>query len=204
MPREDLNRFMQICDEKLKSNYQFQYFHNVNSYWVQSPKVRLLDKTKFTQSKLLKYTKNVGPYIDIFPLDYTSDNFATTRKQDDYIKRYRRILFLKTGFSTPKNTKQKLLLFYSKFLSVKTIHKRMIRMAGKTADCKKYLSNFGSYYDIAKETYPAEAFGTPKYVPFEDGLFPVPANSEYILARTYGNYMELPPEKKRVAKHSFE
>lgn len=204
MPREDLNRFMQICDEKLKDNYQFQYFHNVKSYWVQSPKVRLLTKTKFAQSKLLKYTKNVGPYIDIFPLDYTSDNFALTRKQDNYIKRYRRILFLKTGFSTPKNKKQKLLLFYSKFLSVSSIHKRMIRMAAKTADCKKYMSNFGSYYDIAKETYPAEAFGTPKYVPFEDGLFPVPANAEYILARTYGNYMELPPENKRVAKHSFE
>ena len=205
MPREDLNRFMEICDEKLKPNYKLQYFHNVPKYWVQSPKVRLLDKTKFAQNKLLKYTEHVGPYIDIFPLDYTSENFAMTFKQNDYIKTYRRMLFLKNHFSAPKNRKQKVLLFLSKFVSIQTIHQRMICMATKTSDgSKKYLSNFGSYYAIAKETYPAEAFGTPRYVRFEDAEFPVPAQAEYILARTYGDYMELPPKKKQIAKHSFE
>lgn len=205
MPREDLEKFMQICDKALKPNYKFQYYHNVPRYWVQSPKVRLLDKTEFTQSKLLKYTEDVGPYIDIFPLDHTPDSFKTAKRQEKYIKAYRRILFIKTGFSKPKNWKQRILQFYAHFLSVKGIHKRMIKMGTKfNTKPQKYLSNFGSYYSIRKETYPAETFGQPKYVKFEDSEFPVPSNYQYVLTTTYGNYMELPPKEKQVAKHSFD
>ena len=205
MPRDDLEKFMQICDEKLKPNFKFQYYHNIPSYWVQSPKVRLLDKTEFTQSKLTKYTNDVGPYIDIFPLDYTPEDFKKAKYQEKYIKLYRRILFIKTGFSNPKNWKQRILKVYAYFLSVKGIHERMVKMATKyNSGSKKYLSNFGSYYAITKETYPADTFGQPKYVKFEDTEFPVPINYQYILTTTYGNYMELPPENKRVAKHSFD
>jgi len=205
MPREDLNKFMSICDEKLKSNYKLQYYHNVDSYWVQSPKVRLLDKTEFTQSALKKYTNDVGPYIDIFPLDYAPDSFKKLQRQEKYIKTYRRILFLKTGFSTPKNWKHKLLKFYSKFLTVKEIHEKMVGAATKyNQGSRKYLCNFGSYYAIRKETFPVYTFGEPEYVNFEGCKFPVPSNYKYALATTYGNYMELPPENKRIAKHSFD
>ena len=205
MPREDLNKFMEICDEKLKPNYKFQYYHNVPSYWVQSPKVRLLDKTEFNQSKLLKYTEDIGPYIDIFPLDYTSELFKATKRQDKYIKVHRRMLFIRTGFSKPKNWKQRILKFYSRFLTPTQIHNRMVKMGTKYNNgSRKYLSNFGSYYDIWKETYPAEAFGQPKYVKFEDAEFPVPSDYHYVLTTTYGNYMDLPPKEKRLPKHSFD
>lgn len=205
MPREDLNKFMRICDEKLKSNYKLQYYHNVSSYWVQSPKVRLLDKTEFVQSALRKYTEDVGPYIDIFPLDYAPDSFNELKKQERYIKLHRRILFLKTGFSRPRNWKHKLLKIYSRFLSVKQIHERIIQCATKYNDgSRESYCNFGSYYSIKKETFPVSRFGTPKYVPFEDAQFPVPSDYEYVLTTTYGDYHQLPPEDKRVAKHSFD
>ena len=205
MPRDDLNKFLSICDEKLKPNYKLQYYHNVKSYWVQSPKVRLLDKTEFTQSALRKYTKNVGPYIDIFPLDYAPDSFTKLEKQERYIKAYRRILFLKTGFSTPKNWKQKLLKLYSRFISVKRIHEKMVKRSTKyNRGSRKYICNFGSYYSIQKEVFPAHTFGEPVYVKFEDGEFPVPANYRYVLATTYGKYMEVPPKNKQIAKHSFD
>lgn len=205
MPREDLEKFMQICNEKLKPNYKFQYYHNVPNYWEQAPKVRLLDKTEFNQSKLKKYTADVGPYITIFPLDYTSEQFKMTQRQDKYIKRYRLILSMKTGLTNPKSWKQRILRIYARFLSVKAIHEKMMKMATKyNSGSEKYLSNFGSSYRIHQETYPAEVFGQPKYVKFEDTEFPVPSNYQYVLTTTYGKYMEFPPENKRVAKHSFE
>ncbi len=205
MPREDLNRFMQICDEKLSPEFIFQYYHNVPKYWVQSPKVRLRSKTQFSQSKLLKYTKDVGPYIDIFPLDYTVEPFSVTRRQEKLVKMYRRVLFIKTGFSAPKNWKHRILQVYSWLLSVKTIHERMIKIATKYNNKpQKYVSNFGSYYDISKETYATEAFGQPRYVMFEDAEFPVPSDYHYVLTKTYGNFMELPPKNKQLARHSFD
>lgn len=204
MPREDLEKFMKICDEKLKPNYKFQYYHNVKDYWVQSPKVRLLDKTEFEQPALKKYTEDVGPYIDIFPLDYAPEAFAKLEWQERYIKSYRRALFIKTGFSKPKNKKQKLLQLYTKFLTTKQIHEKMIQMGKKyNQGDKAYYCNFGSYYSIKKEVYPVVAFDDPVYVDFEGYSFPVPRNYDYVLTATYGNYMELPPVNKQVAKHSF-
>lgn len=205
MTRENLQKFMSICDEKLKPNYKLQYYHNIDLYWVQSPKVRLLDKTEFTQSKLKKYTDDTGPYIDIFPLDYAPDSFRKLYIQHKYIKLYRRILFLKTKFSSPKNWKHHILNLYSKCISVKTIHKRINKMATKYNNgSKKYLCNFGSYYDINKEVFPVHTLGQPVYVNFEDCEFPVPANYKYVLTTTYGDYMKLPPENERVGKHSFD
>lgn len=204
MPREDLNRFKEICDRELDPKYKFQYFHNVESYWVQSPKVRLLDVSEFSQPALKKYTEDIGPYIDIFPLDYAPDSLEELRKQDRYIKTYRRILFLKTEFSTPKNLKQEFLKFYSSIFSVKAIHKKITKKAIKyNQGSRKQLCNFGSYYDIEKETFPVETFGEPVYVKFEDYEFPVPCDYKYVLEKTYGDYMTPPPIEKQVAKHSF-
>ena len=39
---------------------------------------------------------------------------------------------------------------------------------------------------------------------FEDALFPVPKDYDEALIRCYGNYMELPPEDKRVANHNTQ
>jgi len=204
MPREDMEKFMAICDEKLKPNYRFQYYHNVKNYWVQSPKVRLLDKTEFEQPALKKYTADVGPYIDIFPLDYAPTSFAKLEWQERYIKILRRALFLKTGFSKPKNKKQKLLKLLTKFTTVHQIHNKIVKIGKKYNNGKKtHYCNFGSYYSIRKEVYPVITFDDPVYVEFEDGLFPVPRNYDYVLTTTYGNYMQEPPVKKQIPKHSF-
>ena len=204
MPRDDLNKFMRICDEKLKPNYRFQYYHNVKSYWVQSPKVRLLDETEFSQGALRKYTEHTGPYIDIFPLDWAPDSAKVLDKQNRYIKRLRRLLFLKTEFSTPKNLLQKLMKFCAHFTSVTSIHKKINKKAVKYHHgSRKRICNFGSYYAIKKEVFPAEMFEKAVYVPFEDGQFPVPHAYDAVLTTIYGDYMQLPPKDKQIAKHSF-
>lgn len=38
-------------------------------------------------------------------------------------------------------------------------------------------------------------------VPFEDGMFSVPRDYDKLLRHWYGNYMQLPPEEKRVPYH---
>ncbi len=202
MPRDDFERFLSICAEKLDANYKLQFYHNVKKYWVQSPKIRMLKDTEFKQKSLLKYTDDVGPYIDIFPLDYSSVSLSKLDKQYKYIRLYRRILFLKTGFSKKKKLIYKLLKFYSYFISVETIHKKIYKMSTKYKN-KTYYTNFGSYYNVRKETFPVKMFDEPIYMKFEDSYFPVPSNYDYVLTNIYGNYMELPPKEKQKAKHSF-
>ena len=50
--------------------------------------------------------------------------------------------------------------------------------------------------------FPFEYFGEPKYLQFEDYIAPCPSNPEAICELIYGkNYMEFPPEEKRISRH---
>ena len=204
MPREEWIRFRKACEKELNPGYKIQFYDNVEQYWVQSPKVRMLAETEFKQRKLKNYTKDIGPYIDIFILDYSPGDLKEEERRDRIIKRFRRLIFLKTGFSKPKNWKQKIAKILLKFVKTQTIHKWIEKVATKY-NCKEnaYYCNFGSYYPIRKEMIPVSSFGEPKYVEFEGCMLPVPQEADAVLTTIYGDYMKLPPKEKQVAKHSF-
>ena len=203
MPRADMERFIAISDEKLGPGYKVQFYHNVDQYWVQSPKVRMLEETEFAQSRLRKYTPDVGPYIDIFPLD-NAPGFRRADRQNRVIKRYRRILFLKTGFSRIRNRKDEVYMLYSRFISCRAIHERIRARATKyNGTDTAYLCNHGSYYPTDREYFPREAFGTPVLTRFEDCMLPVPQDARLILTTTYGDYMTEPPKDEQIPHHSF-
>ena len=52
--------------------------------------------------------------------------------------------------------------------------------------------------------YPIDYFGDGAQLDFEGHMFKVPAHYEEILSRLFGNYMELPPEEKRVSHQLIE
>lgn len=52
-----------------------------------------------------------------------------------------------------------------------------------------------------KERVPTSYYGTPRPVPFEDTVMPIPEKAEEYMTHVYGNYMELPPEKEREPEH---
>ncbi len=57
----------------------------------------------------------------------------------------------------------------------------------------------GPYY--MKKKYKAEWFAGAVWKDFEDTKMPIPAGADGYLREAFGNYMELPPEEKRVAHH---
>ena len=46
-------------------------------------------------------------------------------------------------------------------------------------------------------------FGEPVLHTFENTQYNIPQNYDAILTACYGDYMQLPPEEKRVAHHGF-
>ena len=64
----------------------------------------------------------------------------------------------------------------------------------------KYVCNI---YGVSgdKEKVPEYFFGTPRYVPFEDTMMPIPEKAEEYNTQIYGNFMEYPPEEQRVPSH---
>lgn len=59
----------------------------------------------------------------------------------------------------------------------------------------------GPYY--MRKKYRQEWFTKQEYREFEGELFPIPAGYDGYLRTAFGDYMELPPEEKRVPSHDL-
>ena len=71
----------------------------------------------------------------------------------------------------------------------------------KHYNCKSadYYVNYGSNYDPIKQTMPKKVYEPFTEVLFEGKSYYAPNDTDYFLRRLYGNnYMELPPEEKRI------
>lgn len=204
MPRADYERFLALRDQ-LPATLTVQHHTTVRPYWSPTIKVRLLDNSRFAQRHIAHLTADNGPYIDIFPLDTVPDEDSKAQRRQSFAFRVRRALLLAKAHVRPlKNAKNILWRLLSHFVSYDRLFRGLDKSmtALSTPDGAYYVNN-GSYYARLRVTAPKEWYGTPRYVPFEDGEYPIPQQAEKLLCRIYGDYMTLPPESERGIHHHF-
>jgi len=205
MPRKDYERFLQLAPKVISKDYEIQHSTRIKNYWSPFIKVRFLGESEFKQQHIAHLTDHNGPLLDIFPLDNVPERFSSKqRKQAMIFKFFRGMLSYKLRIRHPKKIKGYIVKFCSYFVSVNKIHKVLDKTFKKyNSDTNNFILNLGSYYSAKKQTVPKEWYGTPRIVPFESMQVPVPKESEKLLTSIYGDYMQLPPEEKRVIKHHF-
>lgn len=96
--------------------------------------------------------------------------------------------FQRCGFTLQKAFTKEWPMFFSK-----------VRKNGTTFIEKYPNKLMGASIDRDKSIYPREMFEEYTSVEFEGKTFPVIKDYKKYLEITYGNYMELPPEKDRLA-----
>lgn len=208
MPREDYEKFIDIALKELKNEYVLQCNKNIDNYWVASIKVRMTKKTKYIQKELAGITDNIGPYIDIFPLDYLPKESSFIQKYYmNKVKNLKLILWYKFSnkkLGELKGIKKKFLIICGRLSSYKTIHKKLYNSMTHFNNKKhNFVINYGSYYDYKKQIFPYKYYEKAKDIPFEDTKLPVPIEAEKILSKIYGNYNMLPNINNRYPKHTF-
>ena len=150
-----------------------------------------------------------GIFLDIFPLDGIGNTPKEARKN------YKKILFrinlhlsracaLKKGRPFYKNA-----AIVVGHLIPETVKMRKRRVnkinrvcASRSFDEYKYAGNLlgaWKYREIVERTW----FGEPTLYPFEDMEIYGPENAHAYLTGVYGDYMQLPPEEKRVSSHDY-
>lgn len=206
MPRGDYEKFLQLAPGVIDTRFEVQHWTLVPNYWAVFAKVRLLDNSLFHQPAIAPLTPHNGPYIDVFPIDSVPDQTSSEqRRQKSLMRRYWRALSYKCGDTRPKTLETRLLRLRTYLLSAGDLYKKIddtYRMLEKPDN--DFWVNLASSYSASKETFPKDFYGTPRYVPFEDGEFPIPAEAEAILARLYGpNYMAVPEIDLRKISHSL-
>lgn len=203
MPREDYEIFCAKAQELLPDNYFVQTLKTEKEYYQPFAKLRRNDTT-FWEEGTAKDHINHGIYIDIFPMDgYPSgiaeitfmmkrivyDNViyedGDVNKLHGYRKWIARVYKILNGRLTKKEAAMK------KEKLVKTVHYDKSAIVGCLVQ------------DTPKgEAVPVSVYGDGKVVPFEGISIRVPSECEVYLEKLYGDYMQFPPEEKRVPIHT--
>lgn len=204
MPREDYDKFIEICQTELDERFYVHSRETDENYWLIFGKVRKRG-TLIDEYNIRKLSVPKGIYVDIFPLDYTQKDSGLVKKiKTKIITKSYALICYKRGLDLTKTPFIKMALFLTKFLSIRflsAVADRTARSENNNPRARYYVNYDAGHpkYTILKDKYdPATE------LEFEGKLYTVPHDYDYVLRRIYGDYMQLPPVEKRVQQHKPE
>lgn len=212
MPRPDYDRFVEICKTEDLGGYELASAETHEGYNLSF--VKFCNKNT-TLVERWDTPCVIGLYIDVFALDSTSDDPEEMKMLVEKCIKYRNKLEAVSTHNSFGEYMSLLLIphewgrFVMKtlgFLSRKRMRKFLLDRIDRI--CRKYpyggthsLINYGGAYG-AREVFNADILnGEPKNLPFEDITIDMMPDYDRYLRGVYGDYMQLPPEDKRVPHH---
>lgn len=170
-----------------------------------SPLPKVVDKRTIINQFKRSENFELGLYIDIFVLDYLPENKAQEINKHvisfsmGYLTSTTKLCKCTNLVSIKDNIKR---IVY-KCVSPSFFVKQLERIGEKDALLSSSImgvTNFTSY----RKVYPSEIFTEITELQFGQEKFMAPAKYDEYLRITYGDYMQLPEQSKRVSNHSFE
>ena len=155
---------------------------------------------------------DMGVYVDIFPIDGLADDYESSEALFNKT-RFKRELLVARNWKRFFRSKTRAwyyepirLAFFvlSRFLSRrKLISSVQKAYAADAFDKRDYAATVCGSYRL-KEILPRKVYDTYTVREFEGHSFKALADYDTYLSSIYGDYMQLPPEDKRVSHHVFE
>lgn len=202
MPRNDYNKFIEICKAELKENYYLHSIESDNKYWVSFIKLRKYNTIFEPIQDSTIDSEYKGVYVDIFPLDNARKEKSLLQDIQAYaVKGLTSAQYRRRGATMITRTPLgvKLLMVLLKPFSYKSISNLITNiMSINKNDKSEYFVNLGSFINYRKQTIKKNIYYPAKKIEFEGKEYSVPNDWDYVLKRLYGNYMEIPPLEKRI------
>ena len=201
--RADYQRFIDIVNADQKK-YKALSMHNNKNYHY------LFAKVVDTDTELIEEPisiEGMGAFVDIFPIEHLPSSKIKRRIFQGIIHLYRMALTVlrrnDQGFR-PCGAKQKIVYLLFKHRGWRNVQLSLDKMLDKRKDQRtKYMVSVvcsgNPYRDVEKKI-----FGKPAKLMFEGREFNAPCKYKEYLTILYGDYMQLPPEDKRVSNHDFK
>lgn len=208
IPRPDYKKFVSKYPKSINKNYSLSVIDVNSSHMFTYSKV--YDKRTEIHEKGIKFNDLNGIAIDVFPIDglpsdlEKSDRFFKTQK--NWFQLYQFSIMNYIEFD--KNIRRIILnivIWLCKIVGTKTFIKIINNRSSKfDFDKSEYIGvsvvpYYGNKERIKKDIYIGEVM-----VEFEDTYFVAPKGYKQYLTNLYGDYMQLPPEDKRISHHQFE
>lgn len=211
MPRQDYERFIQsyksgngykVCCRELKGD---------NNIFISFARVCEMNKTFVDCGAQTWNLNKTGVWVDVFPLDGVDDNHLmriVNHKITYFIWKLcnvRRSWY--SNYSYSKSFGEKLLMFTKKslsFLVPKSIFDVHIAFCKKIQfGTTRYYSNLAYMLYGMNECHKVKVVDEVFLVPFENRYFYSMRDYDEALTEKYGDYMQLPPKEKQVARHEM-
>lgn len=213
MPRDDYERFLEIYQNLKDKRFALIKPTATNNYYL--PFAKLYDKS--TQLLEKDTACILGIYVDIFPLDGTSDDYNERGSlMNNYIALKER--FWSTSRSNSDKIKELLLFFFRlKFRKAvevlgdvfanKKNRGRLIAKMERLAtrypyDNAIYINNYGGAWGIS-EVALMQWFKGHEIKKFEGLDVRVPNGYHNYLTNIYGDYMKPVPKEQQVSRHDI-
>lgn len=208
MKRSDYEKLMKLKYDD--EQYEIKSYRYTKDYFY--PFAKMIDKsTSLTED--WRAEKNMGVYIDIFPLDYINvdaDENELKNFQDKFLSRVEKwntVAYL-MGHRMMHH-KALSIRFFVKFL-FKLVTLPFRKMIIRQADLLNAKEKDGNYCAMLLQLghdnplIKSEAVKDVIYMDFEDFKAPVYSGYDYILKSLFGDYMKFPPKEEQKSNHWFK
>lgn len=204
--REDYEKLISLYTQTDNSDYKLHYFKYEENYL--KPFVKI-DNSKTVLEELAEEPIKMGVNIDIFPIDVVPDDKRKQRRMYNRFQFYKSLIDLKNiKEATTRAWYKNALVFMFHYLLRLVPMKMLISALEKNAT--KYKGVKSKFCGVAVWGYGAREINLRKNwdevmeVDFENTKAPIPKGYDNYLTCVYGDYMQLPPEEKRVSEHLFK
>lgn len=195
MLRSDYDRFIKLLSAEKESHYSLLSIYNDSDYFYEFAKV--VDNRTSINANNLKAMRNEGVWVDIFPLDDAPRLLRMSKWFLNCIGACR-ILAVNTTFPSNKYPR----LLYPLWALSNLIGPRfflrisdMIAKSGKSSSYVGYMCSMG----VSRYFFKKQWCNDVILVDFEGKKYPAFKQYDDYLKYQYGDYMQLPPEDKRVS-----
>lgn len=212
MPRKEFNRLYELFPKG--GPYRFLTADNTDNFPYTYGKI--VDTRTYKDEAIRPKFKRIGVDIDVFPIDNLPSDI---NECNDFYRQIFKLglrlngmtLIYGKGKTLLSTIRKNLFIFINRALesigvfSYKKTQRDFIKLAQKYNDENSNYCGITSisHYGI-KERNSKSAYENSVMVEFEGRHFPAPAGYKTYLAQLYGeNYMELPPEDKRITHHRY-
>ena len=208
MPRPDFDKLMEYLESHQEEIRPFSLISCKTNKKYIYPIPRFCDTRYYIDYQGAK-DYGLGLFVDIFPMDGCGNDESAV--EASYKKRifYESFTclagnkkFQKSNQGWWRNPVKFAMYSYAKLMGPKYFAHKLEKLAVRyTYEESEYVCIM--LWDDQKRPFKKADVDEVVYIPFEGTNLPVPKGYDEVLRNFYGDYMQLPPEEKRVAHHYY-
>ena len=203
--RSDYEKLISEFNKKCKSDFHLWYYTNNTDYPYLMAKV--VSKKTIVREKYLKKIDYIGIWVDIFPIDFVSNQNTAYIPEMLKLEHKRWCALFKQSTIIGKiklliyNSIQKDTTYHDFSVPPSVFTKKIHELHTCTIPSNKVKSPT-SENSIANLIFATSDFDETLMVNYENRIYPIPVGYDNLLKTVYGNYMKLPPKaKQKLDKH---